>query len=67
MISDLLSLHAYFDGPDAVLFYKDLLKHYDTHVLQQAIDEGILHARKILIGPDKGHVLVWMDESALSV
>jgi hypothetical protein len=62
MLSDFLTLEAYFGSPESALYFEDLSKRYGPVRIWQAVKEGDLICRTPKIGPDQGRLMAWLSD-----
>ena len=57
MLSDFLTLEAYFGYPESALFFEDITKHFTRSDIESAVQKGDLLCKTIDFGPDTGRTL----------
>lgn len=62
MLSDFLTLEAYFGSSESALYFEDLSKRYDSLRIWNAVREGDLICRRIGFGPHQGRILTWLSD-----
>lgn len=62
MLSDLLILESYYGHPACAQFFDDVTRQYGTRAVRQALRDGDIAARPVLVGPDSGRLLVELTE-----
>ncbi len=62
MLSDFLTLEAYFGSESAALYFEELSQKYNTGRIWEAVQRGDLHCREIRLGPEKGRWIYWLSE-----
>ena len=60
MLSDFLTLELYFGSENAAQFFEDLSKRHSPKDIESALQQGDLHCKTLLIGPDQGRNLYWL-------
>jgi hypothetical protein len=62
MLYDFLLLEIYYGAPDTARFYEELSQRYGGAVVAGALGAGYVACRRVLIGPDRGRLLVWLTD-----
>jgi hypothetical protein len=62
MLSDFLTLEAYFGSTESALYFEDLSRRYSFAQIWRAVRAGDLVCCAPKIGPDQGRLLTWLSE-----
>lgn len=60
MLSDFLTLEAYFGSFESALYFEDLSKRYGLERVMEAVRAGDVICAAPHIGPDQGRILTWL-------
>lgn len=66
MLSDLFILENFYDHPSCPLFFEDVARRYGLMAIREALRQGQIHARPVLVGPDAGRVLLSLTDKGRS-
>lgn len=63
MLNDFLMLELYFGSVESAQFIEDAARKYGWSAINNALQEGLLNARTIMLGPETGRTLCWLSSS----
>lgn len=66
MLFDFLLLEIYYDAPETARFYEELTHKYGGAAVVRALGAGYVASRRVLLGPDRGRLVVWLTEKGRS-
>lgn len=66
MLPDLLLLEEYFEEPETVQFYEDIMRRYGVEPVKKAVQTGHIALRCVHCGPHRGRLVLWLTEKGRS-
>jgi hypothetical protein len=63
VLNDLLLLETYFEGPETVQFYDDMIRQYGPESVDFACAMGFLIKRPVRCGPFCDKFMVWLSDT----